>query len=123
MVRPAALSHSDEKHHSVPGPALNCTPALLRPGGCRRQPNRTGLVSRADDDHAFAIEGVAETGFVGIVIAWVAVAHAGNVTSPFDVECHQVVGCRDDPALRVKDIDFNRCDVFPVRHESRAICL
>lgn len=81
------------------------------------------MVGRSYNNQAFAVERVTENGFVRIVVARITVADAGNTTCAFDLECYQVVGCRDDAALGVQNIHFDGRDILRVGDKHCAICL
>src|SRR5579884_3720689 len=79
------------------------------------------MVASLDQDHAFAVEGAPLRSFVRFVAAGVAVADAGDPGAPAYVKAYQVIGGRNEAALRVQDLYGNRNGILAVGGESRAI--
>ena len=75
----------------------------------------------ADEDHAFPVECPAEAGLVGIVIARVAVPHAGDMARALNGEGNPVVGRGHHPPFGIHHIHLDQGQVFAISRDHRAV--
>ncbi len=94
---------------------------IAQAGRCRRQPDRPGLLRRADDRQRPPLEKSAPVALVRRAVPAVSVTHGRDHSRPAEREFNLLNGVRLPPAFRIHGLHGHEREILAVRQEGGAI--